>query len=99
MSLFRPAVPASPLVVGDAGDHAVPAGRVPVAGAAVTNPIAPDRVVRWVEGTAHCPVCPWAASMTGDSVADVVAFLNARFREHADWRHDHTARHPEVQDE
>jgi hypothetical protein len=99
MSLFRPAVPASSLVVGNAGDHAVPAVRVPVAGATVTDPIAPDapdRVVRWVEGTAHCPVCPWAASMTGDSVADVVAFLNARWREHADWRHDHTERHPEA---
>jgi len=101
-SLSEAAVPAPLLVMGYAGRDAVPAVRVPVAGATVTNPIAPDapdRVVRWVEGTAHCPVCPWAASMTGDSVADVVAFLNALFREHADWRHDHTTRHPEAQDE
>jgi hypothetical protein len=88
------------LDVGDAGDHAVPPVRVPLAGATVTDTIAPDapnRVVRWVEATAHCPVCPWAASMTGDSAADVVAFLRARWREHADWRHDYTERHLEAQ--
>jgi hypothetical protein len=73
--------------VGDGGDHAVPPVRVPVAGAAVTPG---DRVVRRVEATAHCPFCPWVASMTGDSVADVVAFLNARWREHAHEMHRRT---------
>jgi hypothetical protein len=71
--------------VGDAGDHAVPSVRVPVAGTTMT-----DRIVRRVEATAHCPFCPWVASMTGDSVADVVAFLNARWREHRAEMHRRT---------
>jgi hypothetical protein len=68
--------------MGDAGDHAVPPVRVPVAGAALT--------VRWVEATATCSACAWAASMTGDRGDDVEAFLRARWREHAHELHRRT---------
>jgi hypothetical protein len=63
MSLSRPPVSAALLDMGDAGDHAVPSVRIPLAGTPLT--------VRWVEATATCSACAWAASMTGDRGDDV----------------------------
>ena len=42
-----------------------------------------ERVLsRWCVARAQCAACGWDVSMTGDTVADVMAFLRARLKEH-----------------
>jgi hypothetical protein len=81
MSLSRPPVSAALLDMGDAGDHAVPSVRVPVAGAAVTE-------VR--RGRASCSVCDWRAIMRGDTDEEIADFLRQRFAAHVAEKHRRT---------
>jgi hypothetical protein len=37
---------------------------------------------RWCSARARCGTCGWVVSMTGDTVAEVEAFLRARLKEH-----------------
>jgi hypothetical protein len=46
-----------------------------------------DRVVTTVEATVHCRACAWCASLTGDTAAEVVAFLRALWQDHKTQRH------------
>jgi hypothetical protein len=46
-----------------------------------------ERVIRTTDGVVFCEVCGWAASMTGDSWAEIEAFLRARLREHTQHWH------------
>jgi hypothetical protein len=40
------------------------------------------RVVRIYRAMIDCPICAWAASMTGDTEDDVTYFLSALWLEH-----------------
>jgi hypothetical protein len=48
-----------------------------------------ERVLsRWCSARARCGTCGWVVSMTGETFAEVEAFLRARLKEH---RQIHTA--------
>jgi hypothetical protein len=70
------------LDVGDAGDHAVPPVRVPVAGDAVTDDA--DGIRR---ATASCGVCPWTAIIRGDTDEEIFEFLRVLLADHLTTMH------------
>jgi hypothetical protein len=50
---------------------------------AVVVGVTGERVIsRWCSARARCGTCGWVVSMTGDTLADVEAFLRARLKEH-----------------
>jgi hypothetical protein len=70
--------------MGDAGDHAVPPVRVPVAGTTVTD----DDPVR--RARASCNACDWIAIMRGDTDEEIADFLRQRFAAHVAEKHRRT---------
>jgi hypothetical protein len=70
--------------MGDAGDHAVPPVRVPVAGTTMTD----DDGIR--RASASCGVCPWTAIMRGDTDAEIFEFLRLLLADHLTTMHTRT---------
>ena len=79
--LSRPALLSPLLDVGDAGDHAVPPVRVPVAGATLTD----DDGIR--RASASCGVCPWTAIIRGDTDEEIFEFLRFLLADHLTTMH------------